>query len=90
MLSTVASTPDQPPCVLIVGQDAAGHWLVQDNRGCLEGRFISLSTAMAFARSEGHSLPGARIVRATMPLVPTISFAKVEPWETAEHWRHAA
>ncbi|WP_242137806.1 MULTISPECIES: hypothetical protein [unclassified Sphingomonas] len=90
MLSTIDPEPDQPSCVLKVGQDTAGHWLVQDSGGRLEGRFISQAAAMAFARSEGHSLRGATIVRVETPLVPTISFARVEPWENAQHLRHAA
>ncbi|WP_010162429.1 hypothetical protein [Sphingomonas sp. PAMC 26617] len=90
MLSTTDPEPDQPACVLKVGQDTAGHWLVQDSGGRLEGRFISLATAMAFARAERHSLPGATIERSDTPLIPNISFARVEPWENAQHLRHAA
>ena len=90
MTSTTDPEPDQHACVLTVGQDAAGHWLVQDSGGRLEGRFISLSAAMAFARSERHSLPGGTIERSDIPLIPNISFTRVEPWENATHLRHAA
>lgn len=90
MVTTTDPEPDQHACVLKVGQDAAGHWLVQDEGARLEGRFISLATAMAFARAERHSLPGATIERCETPLIPSISFARVEPWENAQHLRHAA
>ena len=76
--------------MLKVGQDAAGHWLVQDNKGTLEGRFVSLATALHFARSESHGHPGATVLRAVTPLLPTVSFAPVEPWETAQRCRMAA
>jgi len=82
--------PDQPGCILKVGQDRVGHWLVQENNGKLEGRFISFAAAMAFARSERHSLPGAVIALADAPLVPVVPFAPVEPWESAPHHRDAA
>lgn len=77
--------PDRGYSALQVGQDSAGHWLVQQRGGGLEGRFISLAAAMAFARSELRSLPGAAIVRVAAPIVPTISFAPVQPWETVPH-----
>lgn len=82
--------PDQRGPVIRVGQDSAGHWLVQDDGGMLEGRFVSRAAAMGFARSEVHAFPGARILVATAPLVPTISFAPVQPWETAQHFHRAA
>jgi hypothetical protein len=66
-----------------VGQDVAGHWLVQEGNGRLEGRFISFAAAMAFARAERHAFPGCRIVVAATPLVPIISFRALEPWEMA-------
>jgi hypothetical protein len=67
-----------------VGQDKAGHWLVQASNGQLEGRFVSFDTAMAFARSEQPVLPHATIVLAVTPLVPIVSFAPVAPWESAQ------
>ena len=83
MLSPTDPEPDQRPPVLKVGQDSAGHWLVQESGGRLEGRFISFNAAMTFARSEQSSFPGATIVLETSPLVPIISFAPVQPWEMA-------
>jgi len=35
--------PDQSGRILKVGQDPAGHWLVQENNGKLEGRFVSFA-----------------------------------------------
>ena len=90
MLSTTDPEPDRRHTVLRVGQDCAGHWLVQDSGGRLEGRFISFATAMAFAQAERHSLPGATVERAVTVLVPIVPFAKVEPWESSQHLRHAA
>lgn len=69
--------------VLSVGQDAPGHWLVQESGGRMEGRFISQSAAMSFARAERGSFPGATGVRAARPLVPFVSFAPVRAGETA-------
>jgi hypothetical protein len=66
--------PDQQGSVLYVGQDRAGHWLVQENHGILEGRFISRDAAWRFARSEVHGFPGAVIALATEWLVPAIPF----------------
>lgn len=89
-MSPTDPEPDQPNCTIKVGQDAAGHWLVQDNKGKLEGRFVSFAAAMAFARSERQSLPGAVIALAIDPLVPIVSFAPVQPWETAARYHAAA
>ena len=87
-MSTVTdSEPDSRITTLSIGQDEAGHWLVQESSGGLEGRFISFAAAMAFARAERHGFPGACIAVATAPLVPQIPFAPVAPWETAS--RHA-
>lgn len=82
--------PDSTRPVLRVGQDAAGHWLVQQDGGGLEGRFVSLAAAATFAHAEAQSIPNATIVRALTPIVPSIPFAPVEPWETALTWRRAA
>ncbi len=90
MTSSADPEPDQAGSVLKVGQDSAGHWLVQDMWGSLEGRFVSQAAALGFARSESRALPGAKIVMATAPLVPIVSFAPVEPWERAQHDRIAA
>ncbi len=75
--------PDSSVPILQVGQDAAGHWLVQDSTGLLEGRFISFASAMSFARAERHAFPGAVIAIANIALVPQISFVPAAPWETA-------
>ncbi len=83
MLTVFALEPDPSGPVLRVGQDEAGHWLVQESGGRLEGRFISFATAMAFARAERHAFPGATVAVATAPLVPQVSFAPVQPWERA-------
>lgn len=75
--------PDLGGPVIAVGQDEAGHWLVQDSGGRLEGRFISCQAATAFARAELHGFPGARVVDATTPLIPRVPFIPAAPWETA-------
>lgn len=82
MASPLDPDPDQPGCALSVGQDEAGHWLVQASGGQLEGRFVSFAAAMAFARSEQPALPCATIILAANPLVPTVSFAPVAPGES--------
>lgn len=69
--------PDRRSSVLYVGQDRAGHWLVQENHGLLEGRFISRHAAWRFARDEVHTFPGAVIVFTTDWIVPAISFEPV-------------
>lgn len=83
MLPPTDPEPDPTAPVLRVGQDKAGHWLVQEDRGRLEGRFVSFAAAMAFARRERSSFPGAAIIIAKAPLVPIVSFTPVEPGERA-------
>ena len=90
MESPTDPEPDPSSSILRVGQDAAGHWLVQQDGGGLEGRFISLAAAMSFAHAEAQSIPHASIVHVLTPITPSISFAPVEPWETALTWRKAA
>ncbi|GHH23826.1 hypothetical protein GCM10008023_35260 [Sphingomonas glacialis] len=90
MTASLNPEPDQARPVLKVGQDRAGHWLVQDSGGALEGRFVSRAAAIGFARSELHAFAGAVIEMAASPLVATISFAPVQPWETARDHRKAA
>lgn len=89
-MSPTDPEPDPSCCILKVGQDPAGHWLVQDSAGQLEGRFVSFATAMAFARSERHGSPDAVIVVTADALVPIVSFVPVQPWETATRHRAAA
>lgn len=55
---------------LVVGQDAQGHWLVQESLGQLEGCFVSFEAALGFARRECHSFPGATVTVSRMPLTP--------------------
>lgn len=83
MTSAVDPEPDRSPTILFVGQDKAGHWLVQESGGGLEGRFVSREAALGFARAERHAFPHARIVTASQPLVPTVSFEPVRPDEFA-------
>ena len=47
MFSANSAEPDPSGLILFVGRDAAGHWLVQDRKGQLEGRFISRAAAWA-------------------------------------------
>lgn len=72
--STDNPEPDLRPSILYVGQDRAGHWLVQENHGLLEGRFVSRDAAWRFAREEVHAFEGATIVFPTQWIVPTIPF----------------
>lgn len=73
-----SSEPDPAGVVIYVGQDRAGHWLVQDSRGRLEGRFVSRTAAMSYARDE-RDIYHARLEVTTAPLVPQISFDPVAP-----------
>lgn len=82
--------PDRSSPILHVGQDEAGHWLVQEDSGNPEGRFVSFAAAMAFARRERQALPGAAIAASATPLMPTVSFAPAPPWEYAAAQRRAA
>lgn len=60
--------------VLKVGQDKAGHWLVQEDDGRMEGRFISFTAALAFARAERHAFPDAEVAVVDEVLVPIVAF----------------
>ena len=88
MVSVTSLEPDPARSVLFVGQDTAGHWLVQESHGLLEGRFISFAAALRFARAERRSFPNGSVAVVTAPLTPQISFAPVGAAETA--LRHAA
>lgn len=83
MIADIDPEPDQPGATLFVGQDRAGHWLVQESAGRLEGRFISREAALGFARAERHAFPGAVVVIATHPLIPHIPFDPVGADERA-------
>lgn len=83
MISAISAEPDPSGLTIFVGRDTAGHWLVQGCKGQLEGRFISRDAAWAFARSECRGVPGASIVAALRPMIPTVSFAPLQADETA-------
>lgn len=82
MLPSIPPEPDQSGPIIYVGQDQAGHWLVQDSGKRMEGRFISFATAMSYAQGE-RQLYHATVELARAPLSPIIPFEPV-----AEH-RHA-
>lgn len=73
------SEPDEPTTIY-VGQDAAGHWLVQDSGHRLEGRFVSRDAAIGYARGECR-MHHACLCMATAPLVPCVSFAPLSDSE---------
>ncbi|UYY76835.1 hypothetical protein [Sphingomonas sp. R1] len=81
VVSDLIEEPDQGATILRVGQDRDGHWLVQENHGLMEGRFISRAAAWQFARAERHSFPGAALVEAEQPLVAIVSFDPPAPDE---------
>lgn len=83
MISPVDPEPDQPRPILYVGQDRAGHWLVQESAGRLEGRFVSGEAAWCFARAERHGFPGAEIVAAPDFLIARVPFEPVRSDEFA-------
>lgn len=74
--------PDERGPVIYVGQDKAGHWLVQDGARRLEGRFVSQSAALSYATGECQ-IYHADLVLASAPMVPLISFAPVPPEQRA-------
>jgi hypothetical protein len=82
-MSLIVPEPDQPRPVIYVGQDHAGHWLVQESKGRLEGRFVSRDAAWSFARAERHGFPGAEVVVAAQPLVAGPVFAALWSHEDA-------
>lgn len=79
--------PDQRGTVIYVGQDQAGHWLVQDSARKLEGRFVSYGAAMSYARAE-RQIYHARVEVTAVPLTPLVPFTPVRSDEHA--LRHAA
>ncbi|MFN3627740.1 MAG: hypothetical protein ACK4S3_07675 [Parvibaculum sp.] len=83
-MSVICEAPAEAELQTIcVGQDRAGHWLVQARGGSLEGRFISFAAAMSFARSELGLLSASRIEVRNTPMEATTSFAPLQPWEQA-------
>ncbi len=79
MSSEPIPEPDEP-ATIYVGQDSAGHWLVQDSGHRLEGRFVSRDAAIGYARGECQMLH-ATLCMATTPLVPLVSFAPLTDGE---------
>jgi hypothetical protein len=79
-MTTMSCNPDPEPdehgLIIYVGQDSAGHWLVQDSGRRLEGRFVSRSAALAHATGECQ-IHHARLRMASVPLEPVIPFAPV-------------
>lgn len=73
---------DERGSVIYVGQDKAGHWLVQDIGKNMEGHFVSRSAALSFAEAE-RQIYHASLEMASAPLVPLISFGPVGPAEHA-------
>jgi hypothetical protein len=82
MSSASIPEPDERGHIIYVGQDKAGHWLVQDSGGRLEGRFVSRGAALSFAAGECQ-LYGASLQIAAAPLVPLIPFGPVTAGEHA-------
>ena len=87
MASSISPEPDQrglnvSRTVIYVGQDAAGHWLVQDSAKRLEGRFVSQGAALSYARAE-REIYHAEVEIASIPMVPLIPFAPVAAHECA-------
>lgn len=76
MSSEPISEPDPVGFVIYVGQDRAGHWLVQDSRRTLEGRFVSYAAAMSHAQAE-RDIYHASVEIAAVPLTPLVPFAPV-------------
>lgn len=82
MASEVAEEPDRAGLVIYVGQDGAGHWLVQDSRKRIEGRFVSEGAAMGYAKAEGQVYHAA-VEIASITLVPLVPFVPVAKHERA-------
>lgn len=76
MSSEPISKSDPIGLVIYVGQDHVGHWLVQDSRRTLEGRFISYGAALSYAHAE-RDIYHASVEIAEVPLTPLVSFAPV-------------
>ena len=68
MQSTTPAVPADGDHILLVGQDRAGHWVVQETQGLLEGLFIDREAALRFARAERRHFTNGRVELASMPL----------------------
>ena len=63
------SPQDEPEhTIFLVGQNACGHYLVQENHGLIGGEFICRADAIRFAREESTRIPGA-VVLVAPPLI---------------------
>lgn len=82
MSSEPLPEPDERGPVINVGQDHAGHWLVQDAAGKLESRFTSRGAALSFAHAE-REIYHASLEIAVAPLTPLIPFGPVPAGERA-------
>ncbi|WP_428630211.1 hypothetical protein [Sphingopyxis sp.] len=83
MISAISAEPDSSSLTIFVGRDTAGHWLVQGGKGQLEGCLISQSAAWAFARAQCRGIPEAVVIAAVHPLIPAVSFARLQAGEAA-------
>ncbi len=59
--------------ILLVGQDRAGHWVVQETAGLLGGLFVDREAALRFARAERRGFAHARIELASTPLASLLA-----------------
>lgn len=82
MSASVPPEPDQSGTIIFVGQDRAGHWIVQDSGKRLEGCFISFAAAMSYAHGE-RDLYHAVVQVSSTPLTPLISYGSVPAHERA-------
>ena len=80
--SSIPPEPDQAGAVIYVGQDKAGHWLVQDSGKRMERCFISLAAAMSYAHGE-RDLDHGTVEVSSTPLLPLISHGSVAAHERA-------
>jgi hypothetical protein len=74
--------PDPSGLIIYVGQDKAGHWLVQDSARKLEGRFVSYGAAMSYAQAE-RQIYHASVQVVSAPLTPIVPFTPVRSDECA-------
>jgi hypothetical protein len=74
--------PDARGTIIYLGQDKAGHLLVQDSGRRMEGRFVSRGAALSFAEA-GRQMYHASLEIVSAPLEPLISFEPVSPAEHA-------
>jgi hypothetical protein len=74
--------PDERGTIIYVGQDKAGHWLVQDSGRRMEGRFVSRGAALSYAEAE-RQMYHASLEITSSPQVPLISFDPASPADRA-------